>query len=206
MKYIFLIITLLLSGCTYKEKDKEDYNILPNNSIRFIKENNSTTFMINKDNNYYLLPLEDTYINNIDYLIKIKDINYNINYKEEYLLDRDIVINDIVFRINDKIEIIINNKIFCIYIKELNKDNYSQCNFIYLYNIDKDFYITLSDNLLVLFYDTYTKFNYKFMYELSRVWIDSSSVGYDSYTTLTIYEDDFSITSYKIRGKTIHKE
>lgn len=206
MKYICLIIIILISGCTYKEKEKEDYNILDNNSIRFIKENNSTTFMINKDNEYYLLPLGDTSIDNIDYLIKINNTKYDIKYKEEYLLDKDIIINDIEFKINDKIEIIMNNNIFCIYMRELDKDNYSECDFIYLYNIDKDFNITLMDNLLILFYDTYTKFNYRFMYELSKVWIDSYTISNTSYTTLTLYEDNFNVTSYKIRGKTIHKK
>lgn len=206
MKYICLIIIILISGCTYKEKEKEDYNILDNNSIRFIKENNSTTFMINKDNEYYLLPLGDTSIDNIDYLIKINNTKYDIKYKEEYLLDKDIIINDIEFKINDKIEIIMDNNIFCIYMRELDKDNYSECDFIYLYNIDKDFNITLMDNLLILFYDTYTKFNYRFMYELSKVWIDSYTISNTSYTTLTLYEDNFNVTSYKIRGKTIHKK
>ena len=208
MKYIYLIITLfLITGCTYKEDYKEDYNILEDNSIRFIKENNSTTFLINKDNTYYLLPLSNTSFNeDIDYLIKINNTKYNIKYKEEYILKNDIVLQDIEFKINDKIEIIINNKKFCIYIKELNRDNFMDCDFIYLYNIDKDFYITLNNNILVLFYDSYTKFNYKFMYELSRVWIDSYTIDSTSYTTLTLYEDNFNVSSYKIRGKTIHKE
>lgn len=208
MKYIYLIITLfLITGCTYKEDYKEDYNILEDNSIRFIKENNSTTFLINKDNTYYLLPLSNTSFNeDIDYLIKINNTNYNIKYKEEYILKNNIVLQDVEFKINDKIEIIINNKKFCIYIKELNRDNFMDCDFIYLYNIDKDFYITLNNDILVLFYDSYTKFNYKFMYELSRVWIDSYTIDSNSYTTLTLYEDNFNISSYKIRGKTIHKE
>lgn len=208
MKYIYLIIILfLITGCTYKEDYKEDYNILEDNSIRFIKENNSTTFLINKDNTYYLLPLSNTSFNeDVDYLIKINNTKYNIKYKEEYILKNDIVLQDIEFKINDKIEIIINNKKFCIYLKELNRDNFIGCDFIYLYNIDKDFYITLNNNILVLFYDSYTKFNYKFMYELSRVWIDSYTIDSTSYTTLTLYEDNFNISSYKIRGKTIHKE
>lgn len=208
MKYIYLIITLfLITGCTYKEDYKEDYNILEDNSIRFIKENNSTTFLINKDNTYYLLPLSNTSFNeDVDYLIKINNTNYNIKYKEEYILKNNIVLQDVEFKINDKIEIIINNKKFCIYLKELNRDNFMGCDFIYLYNIDKDFYITLNNNILVLFYDSYTKFNYKFMYELSRVWIDSYTIDSTSYTTLTLYEDNFNVSSYKIRGKTIHKE
>ena len=208
MKYIYLIITLfLITGCTYKEDYKEDYNILEDNSIRFIKENNSTTFFINKDNIYYLLPLSNSsFSEDVDYLIKINNTKYNIKYKEEYILKNDIVLQDIEFKINDKIEIIINNKKFCIYLKELNRDNFIDCDFIYLYNIDKDFYITLNNNILVLFYDSYTKFNYKFMYELSRVWIDSYTIDSTSYTTLTLYEDNFNVYSYKIRGKTIHKE
>ena len=115
-------------------------------------------------------------------------------------------LQDIIFKINDKIEIILNNKTFCIYLDRLNKDNFLECDFIYLYDIDKDFYITIDSNLLVLFYDAYTKFNYKFMYELSKVWIDSYTISNDSYTTLTIYEDNFCVSSYKIRGKTIHKK
>ena len=52
MKYIYLIITLfLITGCTYKEDYKEDYNILEDNSIRFIKENMDISYEdnINQD-------------------------------------------------------------------------------------------------------------------------------------------------------------
>lgn len=207
MKYLYIIILLLImTGCTFSNDYKEDYNILEDNSIRFIKSDTSISFLINKDNTFYLLVINGTTITDTDYLIKIDNTKYNINCTEEYLLKDTLVLQDIIFKINDKIEIILNNKIFCIYLDKLNKDNFSECDFIYLYNIDKDFYITLNDNLLVLFYDAYTKFNYKFMYELSKVWIDSYTISNDSYTTLTIYEDNFSVSSYKIRGKTIHKK
>ena len=195
-----------MTGCTFSNDYKEDYNVLENNSIRFIKSDTSISFLINKDNTFYLLVIKGTSITDTDYLIKIDNTKYNINYTEEYLLKDTLVLQDIIFKINDKIEIILNNKTFCIYLDNLNKDNFSECDFIYLYNIDKDFYITLNDNLLVLFYDAYTKFNYKFMYELSKVWIDSYTISKDSYTTLTICEDNFSVSSYKIRGKTIHKK
>lgn len=206
MKYIYIIVLLFITiGCTQKEDFIEDYNMLENNSIRFIKEGSSTTFLINKDNIYYLLPLGTTNVNDTNYLIKINDTKYDIDYNDEYLLTDTLAFSDILFKINDKIEIIMENKIFCIYLSNLNKDNFSKCDFIYLYDTDKDFYITLNSNLSVLFYDAYTKFNYKFMYELSRVWIDSYTISNDSYTTLTIYKDNFNVSSYKIRGKTIHK-
>lgn len=207
MKYIYLIILLfVVVGCSSKEEYKEDYNILEDNSIRFIKEDNGTTLLINKDNNFYLLPLSNTKFKETDYLIKINNQKYNTKYKKEYLLTNNLILQNIEFKINDKIEIILNNKTFCIYIEKLNKDNFLDCDFIYLYNIDKDFYITLSSDILILFYDSYTKFNYRFMYELSKVWIDSYTISKDSYTTLTIYKDNFNVSSYKIRGKTIHKK
>lgn len=83
--------------------------------------------------------------------------------------------------------------------------DYRDCNFIYLYDINKDFYIELNDNM-VLLYDSYTRFNYKFMYMLARVWIDSYTIDNDCYTTITFEGNDYTVTSYKRRGKTIHKK
>ena len=89
---------------------------------------------------------------------------------------------------------------------ELDQDNYSSCDFLYLYNPDNNLDITLNSNLLVLFYHSYTKFSYIFMRHLADVWIDSSTIDKSTYTTLTLTEDDFEITTTKIRGKTIHKK
>ena len=149
--------------------------------------------------------LNGTTVTDTDYLIKIDNTKYNINYTEEYLLKDTLVLQDIIFKINDKIEIILNNKTFCIYLDRLNKDNFLECNFIYLYDINKDFYIELNDNM-VLLYDSYTKFNYRFMYMLAKVWIDSYTIDNDCYTTITFEGDDYTVTSYKRRGKTIHKK
>lgn len=207
MKYLYLLLIIfLLTSCSSKENIKEDYNYLEDNSIRFIKMDNDVSLLINSDNKYYLLLLNEQNINiSIDYLIKLKDVETNSS-NIAYLLDDELIINDLVFRKNDKIEIILNNKNFCIYLKELDNNNYSKCDFIYLYNPDSSFYIDLDSNLLILFYDAYTKFNYRFMHELAEVWIDSYTISNNSYTTLTIYDDNFRVTSYKIRGKTIHKK
>ena len=98
-----------------------------------------------------------------------------------------------------------NNKRLCIYMDRYKDSDYRDCNFIYLYDINKDFYMELNDNM-VLLYDSYTKFNYKFMYMLARVWIDSYTIDNDCYTTITFEGDDYTVTSYKRRGKTIHKK
>ena len=168
-KYIILSL-LLLTSCTNIKytKEKEDYNYLEDNSIRFIKTDNTTNLLINKSNKYYLI-----------------------------LLDKEVTITS-------KIEIKLNNQKICIYKKELNKDDYKDCDYLYLYKIEEDFNITLYDNI-VLFYDAYTKFNYKFMYSLAKVWIDAYTIDKDSYTTLTIKNKDYEVTTYKRRGKTIHK-
>lgn len=196
MKKIYLLLPLLilLPSCTKYQKQSEDYNYLEENSIRFIK-NKNTSLLINKDNIYYLLSLED----------HKEDVyrDHYINLKE---IDKEITINDIQIKRNDKIEIILDNYNLCIYIKDIDKDNYKNCNFIYLYNIDKDFYITLNNNIEILFYDSYTKFNYKFLYHLSLVWIDTYTIDPSSYLTLTLKEDSYIVKADKIRGKTIHKK
>ena len=209
MKYIYLmVIIFLLSSCNYIPiEETEDYNYLPNNSVRFIRTDNDTSFLINNDNTYYLFLINEQNIDiEVDYLIKYKNINTTIDFEEEYLLEDDITIDNITFKVNNKLEIYFNNKNICVYIKELDEDDYINCNFIYLYNPDKNFYITLNSNLLGLFYHSYTKFNYKFMHHMSTVWIDSFTIDSSSYTTLTIKNNDFKVTSSKIRGQTIHKK
>lgn len=207
-KIYFIVIIFLLCSCSSQfDNDIEDYDYIPDNSIRFIRTDDETSMLINKDNKYYLLFLNKQNINiEVDYLIKYKNIDTDIEYGEEYLLSDDIVIDNIEFKLNNKIEININDNNVCIYIKELDRDDYSECNFIYLYNPDKKFYITLNSELLGLFYHSYTKFNYKFLHHMGTVWIDSFTIDSSSYTTLTITEHDFQITSNKIKNKTIHKK
>ena len=207
MKYIFLIVIIfLLPSCT-EQNEIEEHNYLPNNSLRFIRTEEDTSIIINKDDTYYLLLLnkQNLFIE-VDYLIKYKNIDTTIDSDEEYLLKDILALNDITFKLNNKIEINMNDKNICIYIKELDRDDYSDCNFIYLYNPDKNFYITLNNELLGLLYHSYTKFNYKFMHHLATVWIESFTIDSSSYITLILDNNNFEVTSGKIRGKTIHKK
>lgn len=206
MKYLYLIIIVItLTSCTYRE-EKEDYNYLEVNSLRFIRNEDDTSILINDNGSFSLLLLgkENVFVD-VDYLIKLSDRKTKMVAKEEFLLEDDLVINNITFKKNDKIEIDFNNYKFCIYIHELDRDNYAYCDFLYLYDPKQDFYITLNSNLLVLFYQTYTRFNYKFLYHLATVWIDSYTISEKSYTTVTINNNAFTVTSSGIRGKTIHK-
>ena len=208
MKYTYLIVIIfLLTSCSYSSEYvsyTSDY--IPNNSIRFIRTDIDTSVLINKDNVYYLLLLNEENINDIevDYIIKYKDIDININTDEEYLLKDNITINNIEFNINNKIEINLNEYKICIYLKELSIDDFEECNFIYLYNPDKNFYITLNNDILGLIYNSYTKFNYRFMHHLATVWIETYTIDKNTYLTINL-EDDIELTSGKIRNKTIHK-
>jgi len=154
MKYIYLmVIVFLLTSCSNNiEYVSYTGDYIPNNSIRFIRTDIDTSILINKDNIYYLLLLNKENINDIDvdYIVKYKNIKTNINAKEEYLLEDNIIINNIEFDINNKIEIDLNDYRICIYLKELNDDDFEDCNFIYLYNPDKNFYITLNSDLFGL--------------------------------------------------------
>ncbi len=210
MRYLVLIISILfLCSCSKSYTIKlEDYNYLEEDSLRFIRTNNETSILINKDSEYYLLLLNKPNINiDVDYLIKYKSTNNKkIKSKEEYILKDNLVLDDVIFKLNDKIEIQLNNNNFCIYIKNINQDNFSTCDFIYLYNPDYNFYITLNNNIKVLFYNSYNRFNYKFMEHLAFVWIDTYIISPTDYTTVTISNDSFTIKQDKIRGKTIHKK
>lgn len=207
-KIYFIVVIFLLCSCTYHAvNEDEDYDYIPDNSIRFIRTEDDTSILINKDNIYYLLLLNRQNVNmEVDYLIKYKNIDTDIECNEEYMLYNDMVIDNMEFKINNKIEIVLNDNNICIYIKELDKDDYSECDFIYLYNPDNNLYITLNSELLGLFYHSYTKFNYKFLHHMGTVWIDSFTIDMLSYTTITIKDNDFQITSNKIRNKTIHKK
>ena len=77
---------------------------------------------------------------------------------------------------------------------------------ILLINKNDIFYKVILNDNMVLLYDSYTKFNYRFMYMLAKVWIDSYTIDNDCYTTITFEGDDYTVTSYKRRGKTIHKK
>ena len=65
-----------MTGCAFSNDYKEDYNILENNSIRFIKSDASISFLINKDNTFYLLVLNGTTVTDTDYLIKIDNTGH----------------------------------------------------------------------------------------------------------------------------------
>ena len=98
MKYLYLFLCLTLCSCTYLPKEKEDYNFLEDNSIRFIKTKNNTEILINKDNIFYLIVMDSakpstTY----DYLINLTTT-------------QNIKINNLTIYTDDKVNILLTKK------------------------------------------------------------------------------------------------
>ena len=119
MKYIFLIVIIFLLPACSDYYEEEEYNYIPDNSLRFIRAENETSILINKSDTYYLLLINNQNIElEVDYLIKVKDIQTNIEYEEEFLLHDELSINDVTFKLNNKLEIELNNQNICIYTTE----------------------------------------------------------------------------------------
>ena len=111
---------LFICSCSYQD-NREDYNFLENNSIRFIKNDTGIILLINKNDIFYKVILNDIDDIYYDYVIDINKTRYFCN-------------NDIIYRRDDKIEIMMNNKRLCIYIDRYKDSDYRDCNFIYLYD------------------------------------------------------------------------
>ena len=72
MKYIyFIVVIFLLTGCT-EQSEIKDYDYIPDNSIRFIRTDNETSILMNKNDLYYLLLLNKS---NIDIEVNKKYFN-----------------------------------------------------------------------------------------------------------------------------------
>ena len=110
---------LFICSCSYKD-NREDYNFLEDNSIRFIKNDTGIILLINKNDIFYKVILNDIGDIYYDYVIDINKTRYFCN-------------NDIIYRRDDKIEIMMNNKRLCIYMDRYKDSDYRDCNFIYLY-------------------------------------------------------------------------
>ena len=57
MKYILIIMCLFICSCSYKD-NREDYNFLEDNSIRFIKNDTGIILLINKNDIFYKVILK----------------------------------------------------------------------------------------------------------------------------------------------------
>ena len=102
---------LFICSCSYKD-NREDYNFLEDNSIRFIKNDTGIILLINKNDIFYKVILNDIDDIYYDHVIDINKTRYFCN-------------NDIIYRRDDKIEIMMNNKRLCIYMDRYKAVSYT---------------------------------------------------------------------------------
>lgn len=199
MKYIFiLLITLFICGCQIKEVSN-----IPSNykEIRFIKDKNSISILINHEDNITLLELTNkdkiyTSRDNVkvDNLVVQSNIISDVNCEKKYILNKEIVINDLSISKTDKIIINLNNYNICVYDKNIsNNDTYSICNFIYILNNEENVYITLNDNVKALFYNEYVNFTSKFLEHIYLTWVDTYIISETKITKLVLEENNYYI-------------
>lgn len=199
-KLYILVIIVLLTGCT-KPIYVDNQDEIENNSIVFIRNNLSTSLLVYEDDKYSLIELENKdkiytiSINvSIDNLILVDDVLTTIDYENKYILLDDIILDDLKIEMNDKILIELNDNKVCIYDKNISlKGNFSMCDFIYILNNEENVYISLNNNMKVLFYNEHINFSSKFLEHLYTTWIDTYIINNNELTLLEINKEDYIV-------------
>ena len=146
---LFLIVIILLTGCTEKTEPVNYEDKINDNSVIFYKD----SIIIYHNNKFLLYMLKDTaidinkysnVINKIDYLLTNKIVSNDIEALEKYRFDKNIEVNDIEIFIENKIKIVLNGNNICIYDKDISiSGNYSLCDYIYILNNEEEVYIRI---------------------------------------------------------------
>lgn len=199
-KLYILVIIVLLTGCT-KPMYVDNQDEIENNSIVFIRNNLSTSLLVYEDDKYSLIELENKdkiytiSINvSIDNLILVDDVLTTIDYENKYILLDDIILDDLKIEMNDKILIELNDNKVCIYDKNISlKGNFSMCDFIYILNNEENVYISLNNDMKVLFYNEHINFSSKFLEHLYTTWIDTYIINNNELTLLEINKEDYIV-------------
>lgn len=199
-KLYILVIIVLLTGCT-KPMYVDNQDEIENNSIIFIRNNLSTSLLVYEDDKYSLIELENKdkiytiSINvSIDNLILVDDVLTTIDYENKYILLDDIILDDLKIEMNDKILIELNDNKVCIYDKNISlKGNFSMCDFIYILNNEENVYISLNNDMKVLFYNEHINFSSKFLEHLYTTWIDTYIINNNELTLLEINKEDYIV-------------
>lgn len=201
MKRLYiLVIIILLTGCTKSIYVDNQYEI-ENNSIIFIRNDLSTSLLIYEDDKYSLIELENKdkiytiSINvSVDNLILVDDVLTTIDYENKYILLDNIILDDLKIEKDDKVLIELNDNKVCIYDKNISlKGNFSMCDFVYILNNEEEVYISLNNDMKVLFYNEHINFSSKFLEHLYTTWIDTYIINNNELTLLEIKEEDYVV-------------
>lgn len=126
----------------------------------------------------------------IDYLfLSNKEISLDVNYSVKDVLNNEISMDNFVIKKNANIIEINNYKYnLCVYNVGSNND-VSNCDFIYFINMD--YQISMSENLKAVFYEK--KVASKFKENTYIKWIDNYELSSDTYNILKLSSDSYDV-------------
>ncbi len=208
-KIIFILFLLLLYFFLINQKlamtfiEKIDLNLADDElAVIFLTSNEYKTILLKDKTETSLIVLDissskklEKNINKfiderIDYLfLNNKEISLDINYSVKDVLNIETNMDNFTIRKNSNIIEINNHKYnLCIY-DVGNNNNVSNCDFIYFMNMD--YQINMSENLKAVFYEK--KIASKFKENTYIKWIDNYELSSDNYNILKLSKDSYDV-------------
>lgn len=208
-RVIFIFVILFFYFIIINKKiettfiEKIDLNLLDDEvAIIFLSSDSYKSILLKSNNDTSLLALD---INNskklnkninkfvdrkIDYLfLNNKEINIDIDYSVKDILNNEINMENFIIRKQSNIIEINNHKYsLCIYDVGNNND-VSNCDFLYFINMD--YQISMSEALKAVFYEK--KVANKFKENTYIKWIDNYELSSDTYNILKLSSDSYDI-------------
>jgi len=188
-KILFMIIILFIIFYNINTKaifvKKIDLKIKEDEtSIVFLKLKNSTSLLINDEDDSNLFIIDYKNDNELKEVIKIFGSEPDIFYLNRNANKR--IDNVHVFNQSSILKFRISNYTLCIY---ENKGIISNCDFVYLMKLNSEFLV--NESLLAIFYDE--EIDEKYLKDVLESWNDNSIISANSFTILKLNEDSYNI-------------
>lgn len=195
-KWFCFLALLMLGGCN----DREMVDTFDNDDSYHFYISKSGIYEDDANSNFLLLFDKGLVMDNrVDYLVLLEDRDIGIDYKDKYILRDKLVLDGVEIYIDNMIGISFDNYLFCVYGDEwYYKDDFGECDFIYILNGEDDVNISFSDRVKVLFYNEYSEFKTSFLEKMFASWLDTYIVSSDSVISLVISDDGYEVNTLDI--------
>lgn len=195
-KWFCFLALLMLGGCN----DREMVDTFDNDDSYHFYISKSGIYEDDANSNFLLLFDKGLVMDNrVDYLVLLEDRDIGIDYKDKYILRDKLVLDGVEIYIDNMIGISFDNYLFCVYGDEwYYKDDFGECDFIYILNGEDDVNISFSDRVKVLFYNEYSEFKTSFLEKMFASWLDTYIVSSDSVISLVISDDGYEVNTLEI--------
>lgn len=195
-KWFCFFALLMLGGCN----DREMVDTFDNDDSYHFYISKSGIYEDDANSNFLLLFDKGLVMDNrVDYLVLLEDRDIGIDYKDKYILRDKLVLDGVEIFIDNMIGISFDNYLFCVYGDEwYYKDDFGECDFIYILNGEDDVNISFSDRVKVLLYNEYSEFKTSFLEKMFASWLDTYIVSSDSVISLVISDDGYEVNTLEI--------